>query len=224
MVNAGSGEIRMKLAGLYLAAGRSVRMGRRKLDEPWTGGRRLGGAGLQALMASGLQEVCVVVRPDDPLVWLPAEWEDSVRATESSSHKLVRCAAADRGMSESIKCGWAALQAGEPDAVLIVLADQPFVTVEWLQKLVRQYVETPGHDYVASGNGDRIMPPVILSQRMGKDAMERLQGDRGAGGLIASGEYGGMVLTTANPDRLLFDVDTEADLAEARRMAGVSLH
>lgn len=210
------------MAGLYLAAGGSSRMGMRKLDAEWADGGRLGGAALRTLMDCGLPKVCAVVRPDDPLMWIPeGSLEGEAVMGAPSPLTVIPCADAGRGMSHSIKCGLRALEEWGADAVLVLLADQPFITGEWLRGLIRVFGEAADPDYAASGMGEVIMPPAILSRRMCRDAVQLLHGDYGAGGLLSSGRYRGRVTWVEEPDRLLLDVDTPEDLQRARKLAGV---
>lgn len=212
----------MRIAGLYLAAGRSSRMGVRKQDAPWTGGLRLGGAALVALRSCGLEAVCAVVRPDDPLLWLPGGGrpEAGVNDVGLSPLAVVPCDEAEKGMSFSIRCGLQAIGCtgnAPPDGVLIALADQPFVDAEWLSRLIRVFGGQRGLDYAASGKGEVVMPPVLMSWPMSLAAMGRLEGDRGAGSLLLSGEFAGRVLAEGANGFRLFDVDTPVDLEEARK-------
>ncbi|WP_438445222.1 nucleotidyltransferase family protein [Gorillibacterium sp. sgz5001074] len=214
----------MKVAGLYLAAGKGSRMGKRKQDLAWTGALRMGGAGLEAMMELGLGAVAVVVRTDDPLHWLPLEPRRVAvqaydREAPAAPWVIVPCEEAEQGLSHSLRRGLQALEAWAPDAVLVQLADQPFVTAEWLCGLLSMYRSRPGLQYAASGIGEAATPPAVLSWRMCADAMKLLTGDRGAGVLIASGRYAGRVAVPADPG-MLFDVDTPEDLAAARVRAG----
>lgn len=211
------------IAGLYLAAGKSSRMGARKLDAEWTPGLLLGGAALTKLLSCGLEAVYAVVRPDDPLRWLPdgdePEGGENARMGRSPL-TIVPCEDAGKGMSYSIKCGLRAISeatASAPDAVLILLADQPFVDAGWLSRLIRLFGEKPDSDYAASASGDIIMPPALLSWRMCQAASDRLRGDRGMGGLFKSGDFAGQVLQDPESEQMLFDVDTPSDLEQARK-------
>lgn len=227
---------RGKIAGLYMAAGRGSRMGFSKPAASLAPGIPLGAAALRALQEcvsgkgkggeadKGAGRVHIVVRPEDPLSWLPVELPEDC--------SVVVCPEAGLGMSYSLRAGLRSLEAGgPPDAVLIALADQPFVDLEWLNGLLKLYEDNPELDYVASGGEGTIMPPVVMSWWVCQAVMEGLSGDRGAGSLLASGLFCGKVLHAealaegglhlpgkVSSSLTLFDVDTPEDLALAREL------
>lgn len=198
----------MRICALYLAAGSSRRMGYPKLMAQLAPGISLGAAALGNVAACGVSSVAVAVRPDDPLEWLgklPA-WPPV---------SIVRCPDAASGMAESLKSGLQSLLPQEPDAVLIALADQPFVSLQWLKDLIRLFAEGAPVDYAASGCGEALMPPAVLSRSMCGAIAGRLRGDRGAGAFFASGEFAGRGLRETEI-RELMDVDDPAGLELAR--------
>ncbi|MDF2921956.1 MAG: hypothetical protein K0R57_870 [Paenibacillaceae bacterium] len=233
----------MEVAGLYLAAGKSSRMGFSKLSAPLIPGFGipLGSAALKELYRCGLEQIAVVVRPDDPLDWLagaperspgreggldlwregePGEEEAHAARPPGNSRPWIvaPCKEADEGMSASLRCGLQALEAaGEPEAVMVLLADQPLVDADWLRELLRLYRNNPGLDYAASQSGPVLMPPVILSWNLCREAKVRLRGDRGAGALLSSGEFKGLALIQPEGAHLLMDVDSPGDLEQGRR-------
>ncbi|RTE10582.1 nucleotidyltransferase family protein [Paenibacillus whitsoniae] len=193
------------VAGVYLAAGSSRRMGTAKqaLPMPGVGGLRLGAVALRELLAlrAELPHVVVVVRAADPLDWLPAEAQAEMAAGRC---RLVVCPDAERGMAHSLRAGVAA--AAELGAVgaLVTLADQPFVSRALLCRLIEACGE--GVDFAASGDGGVPKPPLVLGRAMWP-AVAELTGDEGARSLLRRPEYVGRVLNVADPHTFM-DVDT----------------
>jgi len=113
------------------------------------------------------------------------------------------------GLGTSLKSGVAALGSGSR-AVVVCLADQPFVTVELIDRLVARYRRT-GSDVVASASRGLISPPVLFSRRLYGELAE-LRGDRGAKSIIE--RHPGYEEVRVRPE-ILLDVDTEEDLRRA---------
>ena len=135
------------IAGILLAAGQSTRFGRQKLLEPWDGEplvRKTAGCFLEG----GLQPLVVVVSADprlvDALAGLPL-------TTVENAHP-------ERGISSSIAIGVRALPEAT-DAALIGVADQPFLTAEAIQALVKAF--SPERIIVPRWGEHRGNPPVF---------------------------------------------------------------
>lgn len=201
----------MKIGAIYLAAGFSRRMGEAKLSMELAPGVTVGSRGLLELRRSGLQPIVVVVRPGDPLLWL---CDKASGFGQLPKFRISLCKDASEGMSRSIRQGVQALLPEEPDAVLIALADQPFISTSLLQRLVSVYQEDPTVDYVASGYGDIAAPPVIFSKAL-FPRLCRLEGDTGARGMLQSPDYRGRVVRYA-AEWSFVDVDTREQLDKAR--------
>ncbi len=93
------------------------------------------------------------------------------------------------------------------DGVLLMLADQPLVSVEHLQSLVSAWNSSP-HTICASAYADTQGPPVIFPSRF-FDELMALQGDRGARAVIESN--GDQAMTILFEDAAI-DIDTPGDL------------
>lgn len=189
-----------------------------------TAGTPLGSMALRALSSSPLKNVVVVVHPDDPKDWLQAEGMYKAASPVGPTTHVVACAEASQGMSHSIRCGLQALMADEPglDAIVVTLADQPFITADMIAGLVHYWRERPELDFIASAAQDAeeqnivLMPPAILSRSM-FSALLQLKGDAGARKLFQSPEFKGCGLIAADRKTLL-DVDNTADMEIARNM------
>ena len=81
----------MSIIGIYLAAGKSRRMGRNKLSLA-VGKMALGSLALDTAVQSSLDEICVVVNGIDDLSWMPE------RLKGHEKYKVVKCTDADEGL------------------------------------------------------------------------------------------------------------------------------
>ncbi|WP_245772936.1 nucleotidyltransferase family protein [Paenibacillus catalpae] len=204
------------MSGIYLAAGQSSRMGKPKLPLELSPGVALGSMALRALLSSEIGRVHVVVRPDDPLVWLQEVRHDP---RFSSQLHIVVCEEASLGMSYSIRAGVDAALSSlpKPDAVMIGLGDQPFVTAAMVRRLFAVIGDRPEIDFAASSVDGVVMPPAVLRNTM-FGALRGLKGDMGARKLFGSPEYAGEIVKFDGEDaELLLDVDDENSLRVAER-------
>ena len=112
------------------------------------------------------------------------------------------------GLGSSLACGVARAAAGDYDAVLVVLPDQPLVGAGDLERLLAEFRSHPGQVVCAGYAGTRGVP-AILPRRLFDDLLA-LRGDRGARSVIA-GEAGARIV--AIPGAAI-DIDTPADLAQ----------
>ncbi|MFC0211940.1 NTP transferase domain-containing protein [Paenibacillus chartarius] len=207
----------MKIAGIYMAAGAGRRMGEHKPSIPLLPGVSMGGMGLKTLLGAGLAAVSVVVRAGDDLEWLPDELRSS-REAGDGAFRITVCGDSAMGMSFSLKCGLRSVMPFRPDAVVVMLADQPFVSGGLVKRIVRMWRQYPHLDYVAAGHGEALLPPVLLAGSM-FPALLRLKGDQGARRLLASERYSGAAVRVSGGDEVM-DVDAPGDLDRARRYAG----
>ncbi len=165
---------------------------------------------LDGLRRSGIEEVVLV---------LGHKAHDVLREVETSDITVVINPRYEMGMSASIKAGLEALRGAE-DAVLVVLADQPFLRPQTVDGLLKAY-ERSGARAVAPVFRGRRGNPVLLDLSL-RGAMESLEGDRGCRELLA--EIPDVLLVDVDDPGVLIDVDTPEDLARAReqaeRMAG----
>jgi molybdenum cofactor cytidylyltransferase len=109
------------------------------------------------------------------------------------------------GLSTSLRLGVAAADKIGADAVLICLADMPFVTSEHLLTLADSLKDGPTHTASAMENGPS-MPPAVFARRHFA-ALLQTSGDRGARDLLRSANQ------LFVPARELADYDTLEDFA-----------
>ena len=119
----------MKIVGIYLAAGNSSRMGSHKLALP-VGTMTVGSLALETALKSQLDEIFVITKDTDDADWLPEEMKSDARCS------IIKCSTAHEGQSESLRCGIQQAQAHHADAVIIMLADQPFITVQMIEEMI----------------------------------------------------------------------------------------
>jgi molybdenum cofactor cytidylyltransferase len=186
------------VALVLLAAGASTRMGQPKQLLPY-GGRSLLRHAAETAVATG----CT------PLVLVTGAVHEALAAEVADlPFQVVHNSKWATGMASSIQAGLAAAAASQPTAYLIMLSDQPLVTLELLKQLVSQQQATQA-PVVAAAYGDTLGVPAIFDGSQ-LEALSQLQGAQGANRLIAS--LGSAVGRVAFPAGLL-DVDTPEQYA-----------
>jgi molybdenum cofactor cytidylyltransferase len=185
----------IRAAGVILAAGAAARMGQPKLLLPWQGQpliRHVVQIGLHA----GLDPLVVVTG---------AGAQDLQAALRGLPVQFAHNPEWKSGQSSSVRVGIQALPQ-QVQAVIFLLGDQPFVSGELLQALVKTYVLTRPQILAPFVAGKRSNP--VLFDRALFEAMCGMVGDAGARNLFAQ------VPPTPMPwsdERLSFDVDTPED-------------
>ncbi|EKN70761.1 xanthine dehydrogenase [Neobacillus bataviensis LMG 21833] len=186
------------LVGIYLAAGKSSRMGSPKVNLP-LGNRRLGSIALRAALKSKLDVTIAITRKGESLQWLTP-------FSKSEDLRIVECVEADRGQSASLRAG--AKVAAEMGAagVVVLLADQPFVTTKMINRLIDEFHGS--EEFISFSHNGVMKPPVLLASSLFPRIM-KLEGDQGARSLLRSGCLGKQI--KLNKDVYFFDVDTKED-------------
>ncbi|MCZ8515989.1 NTP transferase domain-containing protein [Paenibacillus filicis] len=182
-------------------------MGRSKLDIELGGGVKLGALALEAALRTELDSVVVVLR-EGSAAWLPEAFLEAERAGRGLR---TVCGESDGGMAYSLRHGLRmAQERWEPDAVLVLLADQPLVGAELISRLLRTY-DAAGAvcDYCAASYREQLLPPVLLGSPM-FPAVERLTGDEGARALLRLPQYKGELVREREEQRF-WDADTPED-------------
>ena len=184
----------MKVAAILLAAGRSTRFGiADKLSESLNG-LPLGLHAVRAMTPLPLIERFVVSGPT------ALQWPGFV---------VVENDAPEIGIARSIALGLSAAREKGADAVLIALADMPFVPTEHFRRLLACH--NGPHSITASAASSRRMPPALFGAKW-FTALEQLSGDHGARALL---DRAAIVETIPNA---LFDIDRPQDLETANNI------
>jgi molybdenum cofactor cytidylyltransferase len=186
---------------VVLAAGAGRRFGGGKLSASLEG-RPILQHVLDALSAAGIDDPVVVVGADGPALDAVIHWR-AARRVHNPDPK--------RGLSSSLRIGWAEAQAHapRPAAVLIVLGDQPRLDPEVIRMLVAQPMDR-ARPVVVARHADGARNPVRLEPEA-DELVAAATGDRGLGPLLDARPE--LVRTidvgVANPD-----VDRRDDLVD----------
>lgn len=178
-------------------------MGINKLALP-VGTMTLGSLALETALKSSLDKVFIITKDADDVNWISADFRTNKKIT------IVKCLTADEGQSESLRCGIEHAKVIKADAVMVLLADQPFITVLMIDEIIACMKKTPSCNYVAASHNDLLKPPVLFSASM-YPALLNLTGDTGARVLLRD-EYQntGKKIPCADK-RFFFDVDMVED-------------
>lgn len=181
---------------VLLAAGDSSRLG-----EPKQLLRHRGEALIHRAARLGL-----ATAPADAVVVLGARFDEVRASVQDLPIRAVDSEDWPLGLSHSLRAGIAAL-APDCAGALILLCDQVALEAEHLHALVRAWRADPTRA-AASRYDDRLGVPALLP-RAWFDDLRRLDGDRGAGALLA--QRSERVVAIDNP-ALIVDIDRTIDL------------
>ncbi len=195
------------IVGIYLAAGNSTRMGSNKLALP-LGERTLGSTALQAALQSNLDKVILVTKELDQLQWVPI--------SDLYHDKLlhVRCKHAEEGQAESIKCGLKVARLHKASAIVFILADQPFIKTEQLNRMI-SLAQRDRPSYIACRYENIPQPPVLFHWRL-FSRLAQLHGDEGARKIIRE-DPSGLMIEYEN-EISFFDADTPSDYEKLKKL------
>lgn len=162
----------MAIAAIVLAAGTSSRMGRPKVLLELGGKSLVRRAAERALGAAGVERVVVVAgahraEMEHELAGLPVE--------------IAYNPAYATGMASSLRAGLEAL-GPETEAVIIMLADQPYQHSQVVERLIEAYRQS-GRPIVAPRYGEQRGNPVLFDRRLFPE-LAILEGDAGARELL----------------------------------------
>ena len=164
--------MRKFISGLILGAGASQRLGPPKQLLPFRGTTMIGWVLTQAQKAASLDEVVVVL----------GRAADQVRErVDFGAARVVENPVFDEGCSSSYRAGLAALNP-ESAAVMIILADQPGITPEVIDRVAGEWRQKEAVIALCSYRG-RKGHPMIFAQSM-FDQLVGLHGDKAAWKLV----------------------------------------
>lgn len=147
-----------------------------------------------------------------------AHHREITRGLPSTGLLVHRNADWEAGMGSSLKSGLAFLREACPQAVsvLVLLADQPLVSAEYLKRILARSGNSP-HKIIASGYGDRAGVPALFPALFWPALME-LPSGKGAKGFIEAHREQALVL---DPGVATMDIDTPEAYRKALAQAGL---
>lgn len=201
----------MRLTGIVLAAGKSSRLGRDKLSVRMPDGRCLAAWTLEAALKSELEQIICVVKPEDSLAWIPSA---RLNTASYTCHKETRlqiavCSDYSYGMAMSLHCGLLSAMEYGPDGMMMILADQPLLQAQDINKVAEALAANKLCDYAAATDGEGGKPPVAFREHM-LGPLLSLSGDEGARKIMRNIKYSGTHVPLSNVS--FWDADTEPEL------------
>ncbi len=190
---------RRKIACIVLAAGSSVRFGSPKQLAEFRG-KSLVQIAVNEANASAADYVFLVLGKGS------SEILEKVRLGRA---QVIYNRDFERGIATSIKGGLANLP-DDCSGVIVMVADQPFLTSKHLDRLIEKFRKSPGK-IVALSHGGEPRNPVLIPIEM-THVLEELEGDEGARTIVRKNPK--TVLIEIPDDRVFFDVDTKDSLLD----------
>lgn len=183
---------------IVLAAGESTRFGSTKQLARWDDETLVGRAVRLARAVCGDCSVLVV----------GSDWKRVSAACEPRPGFFVRNDDYESGMASSIACGVRSI-AHTADAVVLLMADQPLITVQHVNSLLSEWQKVPDNIIFSRYSGIK-GPPVVFPANCFNSLM-RLEGDQGARSLLIDTKFSTRGLAF---DAAAIDIDTPEDLAK----------
>jgi molybdenum cofactor cytidylyltransferase len=184
-------------AGIILAAGLSVRMGKSKLDLPFRG-RPLVEHVIRAAAASILSPVIAVLGENAETLAAAADFSTALVVINPDSHT---------GRASSLIRGLAQVPQSHA-GIMVLLGDQPLVTSGIIDTLAAAFQRYPGH-WIAPVYKGRRGNPVIIPRRW-FNHLRSLTGDSGPRKLLSCPGLR-LHLVAIDDPAVLTDVDTIED-------------
>lgn len=189
------------VAGLVLAAGSSTRMGRNKLLLD-LGGESVVRRAVRSALQARLDPVIVVLGHEADLV--RAELDGLACLTVLNPDHA-------KGVGTSVHAG-VALASAEAQALILILADMPFVTTSMFETLVERY-RASGAPLVVSRYGEVGAPPNLFDRSLFAELLAT-NDDRCAKQVIRRHEA--EAVSVSWPEAALRDLDVADDYAQVR--------
>lgn len=196
-----------RVAAIILAAGRGSRFGEApKLLAPLEG-RPLVRHVTEAVLASRVRPVLVVVGHK------AGEVEAALHGLDL---QIISNPDFAEGLSTSLKAGFAALPA-EADGALVLLGDMPRIGPRLIERLWNGWVEAGSPAAAIPTCGGRRGNPVLLSRQLAGEIRD-LKGDAGAGRMLRG--RADVIEVPVEDPAILLDIDTREALADLSDNAG----
>jgi molybdenum cofactor cytidylyltransferase len=194
-----------RVGAVILAAGGSTRMGEAK-QLLRLGESTVLGQTLENVRRAGVDEIVLVLGSS-------AEAIRQQLPISPEGLKLVVNRAYERGMASSLREGLSALDP-QIDAALIVLADQPFILPETLNRIVDRHRRSNAQIVIPLYKGFR-GNPVLLDRSVFPEVMA-LDGDMGCRAIFGS-HLEGIVKVEVEDVGILLDIDNKDDYERLQR-------
>ncbi len=189
----------MRIAGVILAAGSSRRFGEANKLLADLDGKPILSHVLEKAIRLPLQNVIVVINPDDAA---------TAALCDGAGLMTAKNERAAEGIGTSIAAGMELVRY-EP-AVMIILGDMPFIKGRTLEALLTATSNVPDRAIVAPYCNGRRGNPVIF-RRAWFAALTALGGDKGASALVAANkEY--LIPVAVDDPGVLADIDAPSDI------------
>lgn len=198
-----------RIIGIYLAAGRSSRMGKKnKLDLPLLDDC-LGSIALKTIMQTDLDFTIVITPTSEVPSWITPP------LLLNKKWCSFLCTEAEKGQAYSLRCGVMKAMSMEADAVIVFLADQPLISRQIIHQLIHTYTSNRDLEVVASSFNGISRPPILFSHQAFPKLLE-LEGDIGARQLLKKSKR--KVCIEFNDEVPFMDVDNEEDYSLIRKL------
>ena len=198
-------SVRSQIGAVVLAAGKSTRMGEPKqllrID-----GKTLLERALTNLRDAKVRDIVVVLGFGAQAIQKHVAL-DEARVVENTDY--------EHGMASSLRVGLAALDTNA-DGALIVLADQPFIRAQTLDRIIDQYQDSDAQIVIPMYQGFR-GNPVLLDRSVFPEVMA-LNGDIGCRAVFGDHQEG-IVKVSVDDIGILLDIDTKDDYTKLQRYA-----
>ncbi|MDA4126696.1 MAG: nucleotidyltransferase family protein [Thaumarchaeota archaeon] len=194
------------ISAVVLAAGRSARFGELK-QLLKVGKENLLETVVHRFLSSSVDEVVIV---------LGFRAEEILANSEFGTSRVVMNHDYEQGLGTSLKTG---IEAANPEAsaAIVALGDQPLLSVETIDAIIRRYTETHG-PIVAPYYGRRRGNPVLFDKSIFPE-LTKVVGDEGATRVIGRMEEKIVKVSVDDPG-VVFDIDTESDYRRLLSMLG----
>lgn len=191
------------ITALILAAGRSRRMGTQKLLLP-VGGRAVIARIVDEVLRSAVEEIVVVLN----------ERAEAIREVLGGrAVRFVTNPLPEGDMLSSVRCGLRVVPA-ECEAVLVVLGDQPTLTADLIDPLVRAF--RAGHHSLVVPVFEKQRGHPLLVSTVHREEVLRCHEQTGLRGLLAAHAAEVLEVEVLTPT-ILQDLDTPEDYARLLR-------
>lgn len=193
-----------KIIGIYLAAGKSTRFKQDKLSVSIRD-KYLGSIALKEALHAALDYVVVVMNQNKLPTWLSQDFSPY----EARKLVVTVCRCSENGQAYSLQQGLHKARAIDQDAaIMVMLADQPFVTRSQINDMIDLYQQKEDLKCIGLKH-TYISPPVIITPYLFTEIF-RLTGDEGARKIIEKYRHESYFLSENDP-KVFVDIDTQAD-------------